>query len=668
MFLASAGRVYCIWDRGSPCYGVMPAFRSALVWLYQLPVKPKDMNAYFAEFLENRARDATEMSKLRAEMCYKTTELTELKKRNQALDDQMKALRQRTGLNKNPSQIVGQNEQQFEIMQRFFQDLQEFHPSLLSRASILLKEDEQPFGGESEGGVRKLKDKIEKKDYYQEFVNEMKKFDPWGIVFPYIRKGNKKAGKGEKPEIGDLPTNTEDSLAKQQNRKPDEETSDSLKTDDDDSRSVAELLHSIYTANEAYPTDPTPHQEEPITWDTEYWKQFFKEGDILPEFGISITDPKASMFGKVIDANTDIEVQYFNPNRFTSDDISMSLSDIKQLLEFHAKNMRLAAEPPEIRDTPATRNYRLDNVWTSPKFAYGSLPFKAMRPGRPSATTQRSRSRLSIVKPKVDASELDDVIKTDVSYGDPLLSCAKHLRAYSNASKSAHKSSTAPSRRYSSSSRPCSRERETDKPTSGSSGLPIASSKVLTSVNKTTTVASKLPSNVVINRPKPSSHKYPGGLSIGCEKKKSSKSPIQQRPLSDMKDRRAAGDCCEKLDRVISVPTKPQTQSEKDLSASSKKSLPLLNIPNKTPASDESQLFFGPTNTEFPGSEFTKSRVKKPRESAYHFQKSPIPRALSDDDSTLVSDYDNFRDRDRLDPCDPKEVVYIHPYPELLAE
>ncbi|CAG7716581.1 unnamed protein product [Allacma fusca] len=80
---------------------------------------------------------------------------------------------------------------------------------------------------------------------------------------------------------------------------------------------MAQLLHPIYTANDIYPTDPIPHQEEPITWDTEYWKLFFKDGDILPEFGISITDPKASMYGKLIDANTDFKILYFNPNRFT---------------------------------------------------------------------------------------------------------------------------------------------------------------------------------------------------------------------------------------------------------------------------------------------------------------------------------------------------------------
>ncbi|CAG7716580.1 unnamed protein product [Allacma fusca] len=50
-----------------------------------------------------------------------------------------------------------------------------------------------------------------------------------------------------------------------------------------------------------------------------------------------------------------------------------------------------------------------------------------MRPARPSAATQRSRSMLSIVKVKAGASQLDDIIKTDLNYEDPSLSCPKTL-------------------------------------------------------------------------------------------------------------------------------------------------------------------------------------------------------------------------------------------------
>ena len=56
--------------------GVMDAFRAALICLYELPIKPLNLEEYFAEFLESQAHDLIELSILRAELGYKRAEVS----------------------------------------------------------------------------------------------------------------------------------------------------------------------------------------------------------------------------------------------------------------------------------------------------------------------------------------------------------------------------------------------------------------------------------------------------------------------------------------------------------------------------------------------------------------------------------------------------------------
>ena len=56
--------------------GVMDAFRAALICLYELPIKPLNLEEYFAEFLESHAHDLIELSILRAELGHKRAEVS----------------------------------------------------------------------------------------------------------------------------------------------------------------------------------------------------------------------------------------------------------------------------------------------------------------------------------------------------------------------------------------------------------------------------------------------------------------------------------------------------------------------------------------------------------------------------------------------------------------
>ena len=467
------------------------------------------------------------------------------------------------------SSTPDQDEKKYEIMRRFFKDIEEYHPSVMHRpGTAILKEEEAWAGMEGEWYGQSEKDnhviaedpRSLKKDSYESFVNDMKKFDPWGLLFPYVHRNkdpllppqesdhepktfftsaSKQAVMSEIPVPSDLydyqvqqltegidPTGSagdlDDSksiaemIMEEQMEALEEHQENSLKVPQQNStdhgrQSVAEetlALHEMKSqeigAQEAGLTNRKPEEGDSAkssidrevsmdkkttstfknicslssdgfhTWDTEYWKQFFKEGDIAPNFAIRAVDSHSSIFGNWNAPNKDIQLQYFNPQRFSDVD-SLDTDFIES-----GENPRTSVlEQDHAKTSLAAKQYAYQHVWTSSKFIVEPLPFieETASPPIPFNSQRRSSALRQRWQEEEDMDNDDDVINTDISFGDPSLRCKQRLR-------------TAGAEHSQSESR----------------GASAKSSFV--------SALQKLPSNLSINRPIPSGKSYPSDTSI----------------------------------------------------------------------------------------------------------------------------------------------------------
>jgi len=264
MFLASSSRLYARetteeeFIRYVRDNGVSAALQPAMIQLYRLPIKPNNIKEFFAEYLENGACTLTNISLLRAELCYLHSEEENLQLRLKNLDEVLQDMNDSlnvSNIQRASASMIPNSDEIPDLMTRFVEDtkknpINSYDPFDLSTPNFQVEEDIEASEEEGEAEeemnmvVTKTSENLERKDSVLDMLDDLKEFDPWGMIFKYydndLKYESKTKGNSNNNDKSLLPTD----ITNKENENRDASIMGESKNSSEDADTLIELFHT----------------------------------------------------------------------------------------------------------------------------------------------------------------------------------------------------------------------------------------------------------------------------------------------------------------------------------------------------------------------------------------------------------------------------------------